>query len=113
MLQQPRFNFSSTPMKENYEKMVFVGSFSLSNQVLNIVLMKENYEKMVFFGSFTLSNPVLNSVPQNKLEVDAFLFSSSGDGSSGKDQPFIVAQHEGTRLVLESTGFIQCSGSCI
>ena len=30
------------------------------------------------------------------MEVDAFFF-FSGDGSSGNDQPFIVAQHEGTR----------------
>ena len=42
-------------------------------------------------------NLVLTSFSQNeKIEVDAFFF-SSGDGSSGKDQPFIVAQHEGTR----------------
>ena len=44
---------------------------------------------------FSFSNPVLTSFPQTgrKIEVNAFFF-CSGDGSSGKDQPFIVAQHE-------------------
>ena len=67
MLQQTSFDYRSPPMRKNTRRLSY----------------------------FSFSNPVLTSFPQTgrKIELDAFFF-CSGDGSSGKDQPFIVAQHE-------------------